>query len=80
MPVGLVAFSANGEKCLTGSYDETACVWKRVYDFSCLTEEKKEKNFKHFITLYPLVQGIINPTSSNGVPSTVSSSKDVPNL
>lgn len=53
-----VAWSPNGEYFITGSVDCTAHVWKRVYELSCLTPDKKERVFKQFITLFPLLERI----------------------
>lgn len=54
--ISSLAFSPKGETILTGSDDTTVRVWKAIYDFSCLTPEKKERAYKLFLTLYPLLK------------------------
>lgn len=55
-----VAFNQEGTTILTGSLDKTACVWRLVYGFSCLTEENKKKMFKKFMSLYPILHGTLH--------------------
>lgn len=67
-----VAFSPNGELCSTASCDKTVSLWKIVYGFNDLTEKKKKRMLKRFITLYPLLQKT-NDSTSDGSPQSCSS-------
>lgn len=50
----IIAFRPDGEAFIAGS-GPTTSLWKRLYGFRCLTEEKKEKSFKQFLSFYPLI-------------------------
>ena len=57
-----VVLSPEGRICLIIALNKTAYVWKRSYDFNCLTPEKKERAFKQLLTLLPLLE---KPSSSS---------------
>ena len=51
-------FSSDGKTLLTGTLEKTACLWKRIYGFSGLTDESKKIVFKQFLQFYPVLQKV----------------------